>query len=182
MSAQKDCEFFVKGARDLTYTIGGNAKTASAGRLLYDMGVKVLISTYAHTHIGGLVLQNQDPVENTEVQGEARGKPRKGNDLRLLPCKSKVLTKNNKHIQCPPIISAPLVNMMIDKIWGRVQLLPNKGMLIKHHTVTRGITKGVNENFRLAVERQVSLCTENLYTVLHRFCINEKIIIIQSLP
>lgn len=52
----------------------------------------------------------------------------------------------------------------------------------RHHTVTRGITTGVNENFRLAVERQVSLCTENLYTVLHRFCINEKIIIIQSLP
>uniref|UniRef100_A0A3P9AD26 Integrator complex subunit 10 n=1 Tax=Esox lucius TaxID=8010 RepID=A0A3P9AD26_ESOLU len=67
---------------------------------------------------------------------------------------------------------------------GRVQLelLPNQGMLIKHHTVTRGITKGVKEDFRLAMERQVSRCGENLYTVLHRFCINEKIMIIQSLP
>uniref|UniRef100_A0A8C7SEE6 Integrator complex subunit 10 n=1 Tax=Oncorhynchus mykiss TaxID=8022 RepID=A0A8C7SEE6_ONCMY len=67
---------------------------------------------------------------------------------------------------------------------GRVQLelLPNQGMLIKHHTVTRGITKGVKEDFRLAMERQVSRCGENLYTVLHRFCVNEKIIIIQSLP
>ncbi|XP_074505090.1 integrator complex subunit 10 isoform X2 [Sebastes fasciatus] len=67
---------------------------------------------------------------------------------------------------------------------GRIQLelLPNQGMLIKHHTVTRGITKGVKEDFRLAMERQVSRCAENLYTVLHRFCINEKIMIIQSLP
>ncbi|XP_068437710.1 integrator complex subunit 10 isoform X1 [Clinocottus analis] len=90
---------------------------------------------------------------------------------------------------------------------GRIQLefLPNQGMLIKnpspalgvelntlllqgvqtmdrHHTVTRGITKGVKEDFRLAMERQVSRCGENLYNVLHRFCINEKIIIIQSLP
>ncbi|XP_062405720.1 integrator complex subunit 10 isoform X3 [Sardina pilchardus] len=89
---------------------------------------------------------------------------------------------------------------------GRVQLelLPNQGMLIKnpspalgvefnplllpgaqptdrHHTVTRGITKGVKEDFRLAMERQVSRCGENLLTVLHRFCINEKIILIQSL-
>ncbi|XP_069577435.1 integrator complex subunit 10 isoform X2 [Brachyistius frenatus] len=90
---------------------------------------------------------------------------------------------------------------------GRIQLelLPNQGMLIKnpspalgvelntlllqgvqtmdrHHTVTRGITKGVKEDFRLAMERQVSRCGENLLLVLHRFCINEKIIIIQSLP
>lgn len=90
---------------------------------------------------------------------------------------------------------------------GRIQLelLPNQGMLIKnpspalgvelntlllqgvqtmdrHHTVTRGITKGVKEDFRLAMERQVSRCVENLLGVLHRFCINEKIIIIQSLP
>lgn len=52
----------------------------------------------------------------------------------------------------------------------------------RHHTVTRGITKGVKEDFRLAMERQVSRCGENLFTVLHRFCINEKIILIQSLP
>uniref|UniRef100_A0A3Q1CPS0 Integrator complex subunit 10 n=1 Tax=Amphiprion ocellaris TaxID=80972 RepID=A0A3Q1CPS0_AMPOC len=91
---------------------------------------------------------------------------------------------------------------------GRIQLelLPNQGMLInwhrdsalsrsvgvflrsvqpllpQHHTVTRGITKGVKEDFRLAMERQVSRCGENLLNVLHRFCINEKIIIIQSLP
>ncbi|XP_077589769.1 integrator complex subunit 10 isoform X2 [Stigmatopora nigra] len=90
---------------------------------------------------------------------------------------------------------------------GRIQLelLPNQGILIKnprpalgvelntlllqgvqmmdrHHTVTRGITKGVKEDFRLAMERQVSRCGENLLAVLHRFCINEKIIIVQSLP
>ncbi|KAJ3587306.1 hypothetical protein NHX12_010904 [Muraenolepis orangiensis] len=91
---------------------------------------------------------------------------------------------------------------------GRIQLelLPNQGMLIKnpcpslggvelntlllqgvqtidrHHTVTRGITKGVKEDFRLAMERQVSRCSENLLGVLHRFCLNEKVMIIQSLP
>ncbi|MBN3283486.1 INT10 protein, partial [Polyodon spathula] len=88
-----------------------------------------------------------------------------------------------------------------------LELLPNQGLLIKnpspsvgllpqefipvllpglqtadrHHTVTRGITKGVKEDFRLAMERQVSRCGENLLTVLHRFCINEKIILIQTL-
>ncbi|MGH0188833.1 UNVERIFIED_CONTAM: hypothetical protein FKN15_031993 [Acipenser sinensis] len=88
-----------------------------------------------------------------------------------------------------------------------LELLPNQGLLIKnpspsvgllpqefipvllpglqtadrHHTVTRGITKGVKEDFRLAMERQVSRCAENLLTVLHRFCINEKIILIQTL-
>lgn len=55
-------------------------------------------------------------------------------------------------------------------------------IFFRHHTVTRGITKGVKEDFRLAMERQVSRCGENLLNVLHRFCINEKIIIIQSLP
>ncbi|XP_042328083.1 integrator complex subunit 10 isoform X1 [Sceloporus undulatus] len=88
-----------------------------------------------------------------------------------------------------------------------LELLPNQGMLIKtsspplgllqqefipvlqpsiqtadrHHTVTRGITKGVKEDFRLAMERQVSCCAENLMTVLHRFCINEKILLLQTL-
>uniref|UniRef100_A0A4W3IW96 Integrator complex subunit 10 n=1 Tax=Callorhinchus milii TaxID=7868 RepID=A0A4W3IW96_CALMI len=77
-----------------------------------------------------------------------------------------------------------------------LELLPNQGLLIKnsspplgvlpqefklHHTVTRGITKGVKEDFRLAMERQVSRCAENLMVVLHRFCINEKIILLQTL-
>ncbi|XP_040827233.1 integrator complex subunit 10 isoform X2 [Ochotona curzoniae] len=88
-----------------------------------------------------------------------------------------------------------------------LELLPNQGMLIKpasppvgllqqdslpvllpsiqtadrHHTVTRGITKGVKEDFRLAMERQVSRCGENLMVVLHRFCVNEKILLLQSL-
>ncbi|KAF2980831.1 hypothetical protein EK904_011116, partial [Melospiza melodia maxima] len=50
-----------------------------------------------------------------------------------------------------------------------LELLPNQAMLIKHHTVTRGITKGVKEDFRLAMERQVSRCGENLmhYTKAH---------------
>ncbi|KAM4808669.1 integrator complex subunit 10 isoform 2-T2 [Rhinophrynus dorsalis] len=62
-----------------------------------------------------------------------------------------------------------------------LELIPNQGVLLKHHTVTRGITKGVKEDFRLAMERQVSRCTENLLVVLHRFCINEKILLLQCL-
>ncbi|XP_048366583.1 integrator complex subunit 10 isoform X2 [Sphaerodactylus townsendi] len=88
-----------------------------------------------------------------------------------------------------------------------LELLPNQGILIKtsspplgllqqefipvlqpsiqtadrHHTVTRGITKGVKEDFRLAMERQVSRCGENLMMLLHRFCINEKILLLQTL-
>ncbi|XP_061447023.1 integrator complex subunit 10 isoform X2 [Rhineura floridana] len=62
-----------------------------------------------------------------------------------------------------------------------LELLPNQGILIKHHTVTRGITKGVKEDFRLTMERQVSRCGENLMMVLHRFCINEKILLLQTL-
>ena len=61
-------------------------------------------------------------------------------------------------------------------------LMPSSSSSSRHHTVTRGITKGVKEDFRLAMERQVSRCGENLLTVLHRFCINEKIILVQSLP
>ncbi|XP_069482755.1 integrator complex subunit 10 isoform X2 [Ambystoma mexicanum] len=62
-----------------------------------------------------------------------------------------------------------------------LELLPNQGILIKHHTVTRGITKGVKEDFRLAMERQVSRCGESLMAVLHRFCLNEKILLLQTL-
>lgn len=51
----------------------------------------------------------------------------------------------------------------------------------RHHTVTRGITKGVKEDFRLAMERQVSRCGESLMLVLHRFCVNEKILLLQTL-
>uniref|UniRef100_A0A6Q2X6W0 Integrator complex subunit 10 n=1 Tax=Esox lucius TaxID=8010 RepID=A0A6Q2X6W0_ESOLU len=39
--------------------------------------------------VGGLVPQSHDPVKNTEDQGKAKGKPKKGNDLRLLPCTNK---------------------------------------------------------------------------------------------
>ncbi|XP_069872678.1 integrator complex subunit 10 isoform X8 [Dipodomys merriami] len=60
-------------------------------------------------------------------------------------------------------------------------LQPNIQTADRHHTVTRGITKGVKEDFRLAMERQVSRCGENLMVVLHRFCINEKILLLQSL-
>ncbi|XP_010895750.2 integrator complex subunit 10 isoform X4 [Esox lucius] len=191
--------------------------------------------------VGGLVPQSHDPVKNTEDQGKAKGKPKKGNDLRLLPCTNKSIlpfclqlmlacfklrafTESRDDLSLGHVVvllqhdwpqGESMFLKAIDKICqqgsfqyenffnyvtnidmleefaylrttegGRVQLelLPNQGMLIKHHTVTRGITKGVKEDFRLAMERQVSRCGENLYTVLHRFCINEKIMIIQSLP
>ncbi|XP_062332602.1 integrator complex subunit 10 [Osmerus eperlanus] len=191
--------------------------------------------------INGLVPQNQDPAKSPEDTGKTKSKPRKGNDLRLLPCTNKAIlpfclqlmlacfklrafTDNRDDLALGHVVvllqhdwpqGEALFLKAVEKICqqgglqyenffnyvtnidmleefaylrtpegGRIQLelLPNQGMLIKHHTVTRGITKGVKEDFRLAMERQVSRCGENLYTVLHRFCINEKIIIIQSLP
>ncbi|XP_031424677.1 integrator complex subunit 10 isoform X2 [Clupea harengus] len=191
--------------------------------------------------VGGLVPQTPDPGKSCEEPGRPRTKPRKGNDLRLLPCTSKAVLpyalqlmlacfKLRAFTDVRDDLSLGHVVVLLQHDWpqgetlflkavdkicqqgsfqyenffnyvtnidmleefaylrttegGRVQLelLPNQGMLIKHHTVTRGITKGVKEDFRLAMERQVSRCGENLFTVLHRFCINEKIILIQSLP
>ncbi|XP_007260378.1 integrator complex subunit 10 isoform X2 [Astyanax mexicanus] len=192
--------------------------------------------------VSGLVPQNQEPVKPSEEQGRVRNKPRKGNDLRLIPCTSKDVLpfclqlmlacfklrafsdSGRDDLALGHVIvllqhdwpqGEALFLKAVDRICeqgsfqyenffnyvtnidmleefaylrttegGRVQLelLPNQGMLIKHHTVTRGITKGVKEDFRLAMERQVSRCGENLLNVLHRFCINEKIILIQSLP
>uniref|UniRef100_A0A4W4EDM1 Integrator complex subunit 10 n=1 Tax=Electrophorus electricus TaxID=8005 RepID=A0A4W4EDM1_ELEEL len=221
--------------------------------------------------VSGLVPQNQEPVKCSEESSRARGKPRKGNDLRLVPCTSKDILPfclqlmlacfklrafadgSRDDLALGHVIvllqhdwplGEALFLKAVDRICdhgsfqyenffnyvtnidmleefaylrttegGRVQLelLPNQGLLIKssntftvlqifiiepvihahththlcsfrHHTVTRGITKGVKEDFRLAMDRQVSRCGENLLSVLHRFCINEKIILIQSLP
>uniref|UniRef100_A0A8C1X5Q1 Integrator complex subunit 10 n=2 Tax=Cyprinus carpio TaxID=7962 RepID=A0A8C1X5Q1_CYPCA len=197
--------------------------------------------------VSGLMPQNHEAVKSSEEQRKPRGKTRKGNDLRLIPCTSKSIlpfclqlmlacfklrafTDNRDDLALGHVIvllqydwpqGENLFLKAVDKICqqgsfqyenffnyvtnidmleefaylrttegGRVQLelLPNQGMLInvtpiyQHHTVTRGITKGVKEDFRLAMERQVSRCGENLLTVLHRFCINEKIILVQSLP
>ncbi|XP_056625026.1 integrator complex subunit 10 isoform X1 [Triplophysa dalaica] len=214
--------------------------------------------------VSGLIPQNEEVVKSSDDQRQSCIKPRRGNDLRLVPCTSKsilpfslqlmlacfklrVFTDNRDDLALGHVIvllqydwpqGESLFLKAVDKICqqgsfqyenffnyvtnidmleefaylrtsegGRVQLelLPNQGMLIKntspslgaelntlllpgaqkadrHHTVTRGITKGVKEDFRLAMERQVSRCGENLLTVLHRFCINEKIILIQSLP
>ncbi|XP_030224286.1 integrator complex subunit 10 isoform X1 [Gadus morhua] len=215
--------------------------------------------------VGGLVPPTHEPVKTPEEQGKAKNKPRKGSDLRLLPCTSKailpfclqlmfacfklrVFTDSRDDLSLGHVVvllqhdwpqGESLFLKALDKIiqqasfqyenffnyvtnidmleefaylrtpeGGRIQLelLPNQGILIKnpspalagaelntlllqgaqtidrHHTVTRGITKGVKEDFRLAMERQVSRCGENLLGVLHRFCLNEKIMIIQSLP
>uniref|UniRef100_A0A8C3A316 Integrator complex subunit 10 n=1 Tax=Cyclopterus lumpus TaxID=8103 RepID=A0A8C3A316_CYCLU len=279
MSAQKDCEFLVKRARDLVsddpcaakawlitartlypadfniqyemYIIERNAeRTASAGRLLYDMFINFPDQTIVWREIsvitlldvvGGLMAPSQEPNKNPEDQSRVKTKMRKGNDLRLLPCTSKAVLpfclqlmfacfKLRAFTDSRDDLSLGHVVVLLQHDWpqgemlflkalekicqqgsfqyenffnyvtnidmleefaylrttegGRIQLelLPNQGILIKHHTVTRGITKGVKEDFRLAMERQVSRCGENLYSVLHRFCINEKIIIIQSLP
>ncbi|XP_008325281.1 integrator complex subunit 10 isoform X2 [Cynoglossus semilaevis] len=191
--------------------------------------------------VSGLVPPNYEPSKVAEDQGRIKGKIRKNNDLRLLPCTSKAVlpfclqlmlacfklrafTDSRDDLSLGHVVvllqydwphGETLFLKAVEKICqqgsfqyenffnyvtnidmleefaylrtpegGRIQLelLPNQGMLIKHHTVTRGITKGVKEDFRLAMERQVSRCGENLLSVLHRFCINEKIIIIQSLP
>uniref|UniRef100_A0A4W4EBN1 Integrator complex subunit 10 n=1 Tax=Electrophorus electricus TaxID=8005 RepID=A0A4W4EBN1_ELEEL len=276
MSAQGDCDFLVKRARELVaedpwaakawlitartlyptdfniqyemYMIERNAeRTTSAGRLLYDIFINFPDQPVVWREItvitaAGLVPQNQEPVKCSEESSRARGKPRKGNDLRLVPCTSKDILPfclqlmlacfklrafadgSRDDLALGHVIvllqhdwplGEALFLKAVDRICdhgsfqyenffnyvtnidmleefaylrttegGRVQLelLPNQGLLIKHHTVTRGITKGVKEDFRLAMDRQVSRCGENLLSVLHRFCINEKIILIQSLP
>uniref|UniRef100_A0A8D2ZJQ5 Integrator complex subunit 10 n=1 Tax=Scophthalmus maximus TaxID=52904 RepID=A0A8D2ZJQ5_SCOMX len=190
--------------------------------------------------VSGLVPPNQEPTKTPEDQSKAKGKNRKGNDLRLLPCTGKAVlpfclqlmlacfklrafTDNRDDLSLGHVVvllqldwphGEMLFLKAVDKICqqGGLQYenffnyvtnidmleefayLPRRRnfpagtvtlhtpVLLVHHTVTRGITKGVKEDFRLAMERQVSRCGENLLTVLHRFCINEKIIIIQSLP
>ncbi|XP_062840980.1 integrator complex subunit 10 isoform X1 [Trichomycterus rosablanca] len=192
--------------------------------------------------VSGLVPHSQEPMRSSDEQNRGRNKPRKANDLRLIPCtnrdvlpfclqlmlacfKLRAFVDGHRDDLALGHVTVLLQHdwpqgetlflKAVDKICdqgafqyenffnyvtnidmleefaylrttegGRVQLelLPNQGMLIKHHTVTRGITKGVKEDFRLAMERQVSRCGENLLSVLHRFCINEKIILIQSLP
>ncbi|KAM4622097.1 integrator complex subunit 10 [Polymixia lowei] len=207
----------------------------------YALGEYRMASEKLLDVVSGLMPPNHEPVKTPEDQSKVKNKPRKGNDLRLLPCTSKAIlpfclqlmlacfklrafTDNRDDLSLGHVVVLlqydwPQGEMLflkaVDKICqqgsfqyenffnyvtnidmleefaylrtpegGRIQLelLPNQGMLIKHHTVTRGITKGVKEDFRLAMERQVSRCGENLLSVLHRFCINEKIIIIQSLP
>uniref|UniRef100_UPI00358F809F integrator complex subunit 10 isoform X2 n=1 Tax=Myxine glutinosa TaxID=7769 RepID=UPI00358F809F len=66
---------------------------------------------------------------------------------------------------------------------GRVnlELLPNQGLLVKQHTVTRGLSKGVKEDFRLAMERQVGRCSDALPVLLRRFLLNERVMLLQSL-
>uniref|UniRef100_A0A8C9VYF7 Integrator complex subunit 10 n=1 Tax=Scleropages formosus TaxID=113540 RepID=A0A8C9VYF7_SCLFO len=268
MSAQGDCEFLVKKARELVsedpwaakawlitartlypsdfniqyemYTIERNAeRTASAGRLLYDMFVNFPdqpvvwreISVITAALCSGFLPQSKDILFRFTHSS----------DLRLLPCTTKAVLPfclqlmlacfklrafmdNRDDLALGHVIvllqhdwplGEALFLKAIDKICqqgsfqyenffnyvtnidmleefaylrttegGRVQLelLPNQGMLIKHHTVTRGITKGVKEDFRLAMERQVARCGENLLSVLHRFCINERVILVQSLP
>uniref|UniRef100_A0A668SCP9 Integrator complex subunit 10 n=1 Tax=Oreochromis aureus TaxID=47969 RepID=A0A668SCP9_OREAU len=267
MSAQKDCEFLVKRARELVsddpcaakawlitartlypadfniqyemYIIERNAeKTASAGRLLYDMFInfpdqpivwrEISVITLLEV-VSGLVPPNQEAPKTPEDQVRTVIQtlveqslfpffpPFLANQLRAFTDSRDDLSLG--HVVVLLQYDWPQGEMLflkaVDKICqqgsfqyenffnyvtnidmleefaylrtpegGRIQLelLPNQGMLIKHHTVTRGITKGVKEDFRLAMERQVSRCGENLLAVLHRFCINEKIIIIQSLP
>uniref|UniRef100_A0A8C5DSK5 Integrator complex subunit 10 n=1 Tax=Gouania willdenowi TaxID=441366 RepID=A0A8C5DSK5_GOUWI len=264
MSAQKDCEFLVKRARELVsedpcaakawlitartlypsdfniqyemYIIERNAqRTASAGRLLYDMFINFPDQPVVWREISVITAALRSDSEDKHAQFL------RGDDLRLLLCTNKAvlpfclqlmlacfklraLNDSRDDLSLGHVVvllqhdwphGEMLFLKAVDKICqqgsfqyenffnyvtnidmleefaylrtpegGRIQLelLPNQGMLIKHHTVTRGITKGVKEDFRLAMERQVSRCGENLLSVLHRFCLNEKIIIIQSLP
>ncbi|XP_022427077.1 integrator complex subunit 10 isoform X1 [Delphinapterus leucas] len=82
-------------------------------------------------------------------------------------------------VQPSPRPSSPPMGLLQQEFLPVLQ--PSIQTADRHHTVTRGITKGVKEDFRLAMERQVSRCGENLTLVLHRFCVNEKILLLQTL-
>ncbi|XP_028557556.2 integrator complex subunit 10 isoform X3 [Podarcis muralis] len=146
-----------------------------------------------------MVLPIQEGVKLPEEQPAVKSKFRKATELKLWPCTSKAImpyclrlllacfklrafTDNRDDMALGHVI------VLLQQEWPRGENLflkaINKICLqgnFQHHTVTRGITKGVKEDFRLAMERQVSRCGENLMTVLHRFCINEKILLLQTL-
>ncbi|XP_033025091.1 integrator complex subunit 10 isoform X3 [Lacerta agilis] len=146
-----------------------------------------------------MVLPIQEGVKLPEEQPTLKSKFRKATELKLWPCTSKAVmpyclrlllacfklrafTDNRDDMALGHVI------VLLQHEWPRGENLflkaINKICLqgnFQHHTVTRGITKGVKEDFRLAMERQVSRCGENLMTVLHRFCINEKILLLQTL-
>ncbi|XP_053219017.1 integrator complex subunit 10 isoform X3 [Podarcis raffonei] len=146
-----------------------------------------------------MVLPIQEGVKLPEEQPTVKSKFRKATELKLWPCTSKAImpyclrlllacfklrafTDNRDDMALGHVI------VLLQQEWPRGENLflkaINKICLqgnFQHHTVTRGITKGVKEDFRLAMERQVSRCGENLMTVLHRFCINEKILLLQTL-
>jgi integrator complex subunit 10 len=51
---------------------------------------------------------------------------------------------------------------------------------LQARTVTRGVNKGVSEDFRTAIERQVTRCNENIEKLLARFFIDESNLILNS--
>lgn len=67
---------------------------------------------------------------------------------------------------------------------GRISLdiLPTSTKtLAQQRTVTRGVNKGVKEDFKVAMEKQVARSSENLETVIRQFLLNEKELLQQNL-
>ncbi|XP_066304856.1 integrator complex subunit 10-like [Branchiostoma lanceolatum] len=63
-----------------------------------------------------------------------------------------------------------------------LDLLPVSTIAIsRQRTVTRGVHKGVKEDFRLAMERQVARCSEHVDTLTKKFLTEERDIILQNL-
>ncbi|XP_019620271.1 PREDICTED: integrator complex subunit 10-like [Branchiostoma belcheri] len=63
-----------------------------------------------------------------------------------------------------------------------LDLLPVSTTAIsRQRTVTRGVHKGVKEDFRLAMERQVARCSEHVDTLIKKFLTEERDIILQNL-
>ncbi|CAH1277441.1 INTS10, partial [Branchiostoma lanceolatum] len=63
-----------------------------------------------------------------------------------------------------------------------LDLLPVSTIAIsRQRTVTRGVHKGVKEDFRLAMERQVARCLEHVDTLTKKFLTEERDIILQNL-
>lgn len=67
---------------------------------------------------------------------------------------------------------------------GKVSLdiLPTSTKIIaQQRTVTRGVNKGVKEDFKMTIEKQVKRCEENVYQLVRTFLIEEKLLLIESL-
>ena len=51
----------------------------------------------------------------------------------------------------------------------------------RQRTVTRGVNKGVKEDFKQTIEKQVKRCEENIYQVICNFLMEEKQLLMESL-
>jgi len=51
----------------------------------------------------------------------------------------------------------------------------------RSRTVTRGVIKGVKEDFKVTLEKQVARCNDSIERVIRQFLVDERVILQQNL-